>query len=139
MGTPVKIINLIKLCSSNTNCVVWIRGEFSDPFETCKGIRQGDALSPVLFNLTLEIVIRRMPQLQRMEVNRNHTLLAYADVIKTIGGSKQYITNSMSSLMKIDGYVGLSINEKKTKYMYLSRNVREDEDESDLKLDGISF
>lgn len=44
----------------------------------------------------------------------------------------------MSSVMKIDRYVELSLNEK-TKYMYMTRNVWDDEDESDLKVDRIFF
>jgi hypothetical protein len=40
--------------------VVRVQGELSDPFEVGKGLRQSDALSPVLFNLALESVLRRM-------------------------------------------------------------------------------
>lgn len=61
LGIPPKIINLIKLCNSDTKCVVRVQGELSDPFEFGKGLRQGDALSLVLFNLALESVITRMP------------------------------------------------------------------------------
>jgi hypothetical protein len=51
--------------------MVRVKGELLDPFEVSKGLRQGDALSLVLFNLALESVIRRMPQRQTMEVNEN--------------------------------------------------------------------
>jgi len=80
LGIPNKIVNLIKLCNSNTKCVVRVQGELSDPFEVGKRLRQGDALSPVLFNLTLESVLKRMPRRQTMELNENHTLLAYAEL-----------------------------------------------------------
>lgn len=50
LGITNKIVNLIKLCNSNTKCMVRVQGELSDPFEVGKGLRQGDALSPVLFN-----------------------------------------------------------------------------------------
>jgi hypothetical protein len=55
--------------------------QLSEPFEVVKGLRQGNALLPVLFNLVLENMIRRMQQRQIMEVNEIHTLLAYADDI----------------------------------------------------------
>jgi len=56
LGIPTKIVNLIKQCNSNTKRMVRVQGEFSDPFKTCKGIRQGDTLLPVLFNLTWESI-----------------------------------------------------------------------------------
>jgi len=43
-GIPTKIVKLIKLCNSNTKCVVQVQGELSGPFEDGKGLRQGDAL-----------------------------------------------------------------------------------------------
>lgn len=34
-----KIVNVIKLCNSNTKCVVKIQGEVSDFFETNQGVK----------------------------------------------------------------------------------------------------
>lgn len=53
--------------------------------------------------------------------------------------TKQDITNSTSSLMREGRCVGLSVNKEKTKYMYITRNVRTEEGRSDLDVDGISF
>lgn len=61
-----------------------------------------------------------------MEVNENHIPLAYADDIIIMGDMKQDIyiyTNSMFSLIKINKYMGLLINEENTKYVYMTRNV----------------
>lgn len=47
--------------------------DLSDSFEVGKGLRKGDALSPVLFNLALESLIKRMSQQQQgTEVNKNY-------------------------------------------------------------------
>jgi len=139
IGIPNKIVNLIKLCNSNTKCVVRVQGELSNPFEVGKGLRQGDALSPVLFSLALESVLRRMPRRQTMELNENHTLLAYADDIIILGDTKQDTVNSMSDLMKVCKHIGLTINQEKTKYMFMTREARDNEDDSDLEVDGILF
>lgn len=45
----------------------------------------------------------------------------------------------MFSLKKKGRYIGLLVNEKNTKYMFITRNIRDDEDESYLEVDGIFF
>jgi hypothetical protein len=119
--------------------MVRVQGELSDPFEVGKGLRQGDVLSPVLFNLALESVLRRMPRRQIMELKENHTILAYADDIIILGDTKQDTVNSMSDLMEVCKHIGLSINQEKTKYMFMTREARDNEDDSDLEVGGISF
>jgi len=42
--------------------------ELSSIFEYKNGLRQGDALSPVLFNLVLEKVVSDIPDLKEMEI-----------------------------------------------------------------------
>ncbi|KAF0756766.1 Retrovirus-related Pol polyprotein LINE-1 [Aphis craccivora] len=57
---PSKLVRLIRNCNSYTFCMVRHLGETSTQFEVRNGLRQGDALSPTLFNLALERVIREM-------------------------------------------------------------------------------
>ena len=40
-------------------CVVRVSGTLSSPFESRRGLRQGDGISCLLFNIALEGVIRR--------------------------------------------------------------------------------
>jgi len=60
-GIPKKLIDLIKACNTNTMCKVKFGNGTSDSFKVSTGLKQGDALSPVPFNLALEKVIRSMP------------------------------------------------------------------------------
>jgi hypothetical protein len=138
LGIPTKIVKLIKLCNNNTNYIVRVQGELSESFEVVKGLKKGDALSPVLFNFSLESVIRRTSQRQPMEVNGNHTLLAYADDIIILDDTKQNIVNGMSNLMKECKHMRLLVYQEKTKYMYMTRKVRNAEDELDLPVDVFS-
>ncbi|PSN36944.1 hypothetical protein C0J52_20054, partial [Blattella germanica] len=55
---PKKLINLTKATLKNVKCRVKIQNQPSDEFMTHKGLRQGDALSCLLFNIALEKVIR---------------------------------------------------------------------------------
>jgi len=56
----------------------------SESFEFKTGLKQGDALSPVLFNLAVEKVIRPTRMRQGMDILCNSTLLTYADDIVII-------------------------------------------------------
>lgn len=74
-----------------------------------------------------------------MEVNENHSLLAYANVIINKGISKNDVANSMSNWMHVGRYTGLLGNQERTKYVYITVNDWGDEDESHLEVDGLSF
>ena len=60
----------------------------SDRFPIGNGLKQGDALTPVLFNFALEYAIRRVQVNQDgLKPNGKHHLLAYADDVNKLGGS----------------------------------------------------
>lgn len=71
---------------------------------------QGSALSPALFNLALERVIRDMQEEWEMEVLGRTTLLAYVNDIIIFGESKTDLEETVRKSMS------LKINENKTKY-----------------------
>jgi len=58
LGILKKYVNLIKKCYEKTLCRMHYLQGISDPFEVKSGLKQGDALSLALFNLTLKKVIR---------------------------------------------------------------------------------
>ena len=53
-GIPKKLIRLIKLCLTETYSRVRVGKNSSDMFSIRNGLKQGDALSPLLFNFALE-------------------------------------------------------------------------------------
>ncbi|KAL4113922.1 hypothetical protein QTP88_017474 [Uroleucon formosanum] len=138
-GIPEKLVRLIKMCNSNTQNVFRIMGEISEPFIVKNGLRQGDALSPVLLNLALEEIIRSLPRGQRMEVNEGYTCLAYADDLVLLGDTRQDVIQILSDLMKASKQMGLSVNQEETKYMLLSRKTKSEENMKDLEVDGLTF
>jgi hypothetical protein len=52
-GVPIKLERLIKICLNGTYSKVNIGKRLSDNFPTQSGLKQGDALSPLLFNFDL--------------------------------------------------------------------------------------
>ena len=58
MNIPQKMIALFKATMNKTQCQVMIQNSLSEPINVKNGFRQGDALACLLFNITLEKVIR---------------------------------------------------------------------------------
>ena len=57
-GIPAKLIRLVRMTMTNVTWQVRGDGKLSGPFATTKGLRQGDGLACLLFNLALERAIR---------------------------------------------------------------------------------
>jgi hypothetical protein len=86
-------------------------------------IKQGDALSPLLFNFVLEYAIRRVQVNQDgLTLNGTHQLLAYADDANILGGSVHTVKENTEALLVATKEIGLEVNAHKTKYMVMSRD-----------------
>ena len=78
-GIPRKIERLLKMSLTETNSRVRGGKNVSDRFPIRNGLKQGDALSPVLFNFALEYAIKRVQVNQDgLKINGTHQFLAYA-------------------------------------------------------------
>jgi hypothetical protein len=94
----------------------------SDSFPNQRGLKQGDALSPLLFNFALEDAIRKVQQKQvRLKLNGTHHLLAYADDVNLLGDNIDTANKNTEILIDASKEVSLEVNVKKIKYV-LSRD-----------------
>ena len=59
-GIPKKLIRLIKMCMTETYSRVGVGKNLSDMFPIRNGLKQGDALWPLLFNFVLEYALRNV-------------------------------------------------------------------------------
>ena len=84
---PTKLINISKTCVQKTIRVVRIEGTLLSFFENKTGLKQGDPLSPTLFNLTLQKVIQSIKMvLSGIKIGKEQlNTLAYADYTALIG------------------------------------------------------
>lgn len=103
------------MCNEQTYCKVRFLGELYTLFEYKTGLRQGDAMSSVLFNLTLEKVVRDIQDTKEMEVLGSNTFLALADGIILLGESSHDVEEKAKKLITSSYNRRLIVNKSKTK------------------------
>jgi len=54
-GIPMKLVRLIKMCLNGTYSRVCVGKHLSDMFPIKNGLKQGDALLPLLFNFNMPL------------------------------------------------------------------------------------
>ena len=142
-GVPPTLLEIAKKCHQRVKMTVQVNGKKAeDSFLTQSGVRQGCVLSPLLFNIAIDYIIKKLLQtlpeagvnILRGQQNRRKLvqpnpksegeellrLLQFADDIGIVAESENELRQLVEQLSVLATEIGLRINTKKTVVMVTS-------------------
>ncbi|KAK1804715.1 hypothetical protein P4O66_003535 [Electrophorus voltai] len=126
-GIPQRFVNIFQNLYISSSCCVRTDDGYTDFFNIETGVKQGCILSPILFSLTVDYVMKKVmsPVTGIPWTNGSHlTDLDFADDIALLANTKPAL-QSMTTCHKGEAEkVGLRINTDKTKVMRVNRQTK---------------
>ncbi|VVC43345.1 Reverse transcriptase domain [Cinara cedri] len=95
---------------------VKVNNEIPSSFIINSGLKQSNAMSPVLFNMALTSIIKKLLQTETLNHEEGNFLLVYANDIVIIGKSQEGIQSTVKELIKIEKDIDQTNHSGKTKY-----------------------
>ena len=121
IGTPDYLICLLKNLYAGQEATVRMVHGTTDWFQIGKGVHQGIILSPCLFNLYAEYIMRNArlneAQAEIKIAGRNINSLRYADDTTLMAESEEELKSLLMKVKVESKKVGLKLNIQKTKNM----------------------
>jgi hypothetical protein len=119
----MKLVRLIKMCLNETYSKVHVGKHLSDNFPIQNGLKQGDALSPWLFNFGLEYAFRKVQENQMgLKLKGTNQLLVYAEDVDLLDDDIGTIRTNTQTFIDASKEIGLDVNTNQTKYMLISHH-----------------
>ena len=122
LGIDDKDLRLLNNLYKEQIAAVLVNGELSEWAQTDRGVRQGCVLSPDLFSLYAEYIMRKVNTPESLKVNGSPiSNIRYAEDTVLMADSAETLQQLLSSLQAESRKRGLIINKKKTKIMVINK------------------
>lgn len=120
-GYPEHLINTIKSLYEETKIVINTGSVRTEEISINQGVRQGCSLSPTLFNIYIDDLVREWKTIVSTGIKLNHhvhlNLLLFADDLTIIQASEDDLQRAVHKLNQLCLHYNLTISIKKTKVM----------------------
>ena len=122
---PEQIVKIIKELNTDTTAQIRLNDRISRTIILKNGVRQGNSLSPMLFNLIMDKIIANMPE--ELEYRMGNALapihiMCYADNAVLIADSEENLQNLLLRFHQMAERLNMEISLNKTKSLTISRN-----------------
>uniref|UniRef100_A0A803SQE2 Reverse transcriptase domain-containing protein n=1 Tax=Anolis carolinensis TaxID=28377 RepID=A0A803SQE2_ANOCA len=138
----MQFINGIQSIYNQQKAKLRINGEITEEFEIKKGTRQGCPLSPLIFILAIEILlrsIRKDPNLKGIKIDKQEIKIrAFVDdLICIVENPKSKLKDWLEKIEKFGKLAGVSINKDKT--VILTKNISLKDQEEIKRISGLEI
>ncbi|XP_073714068.1 uncharacterized protein [Misgurnus anguillicaudatus] len=128
-GVPAKIVNIIQNSYGGMTSRVVHGGKLTENFEVRTGVRQGCLLSPFLFLLAIDWIMKTTTEHTKTGIQWTPFTqlddLDFADDLALLSHTRQQMQDKINSIAATSAQVGLNINKHKTKILKVN-NIKND-------------
>ena len=89
LGIPKNLVQLISVTMAGSKATVRADNQYTSAFPITNGVRQGDALSSILFDLDLEAILQNINITGHIGT-KSIQILAYADDVAIVDRNKMH-------------------------------------------------
>jgi len=140
IGVDDKELRLIQNLYFDQIAAMRVKDNISEWTQIRKGVRQGCVMSPDLFSLYSEMILRTIENEPGVKIGgQNLSNLRYADDTVLLADSEDKLQNLINIVNEQSKKYGMELNEKKTETMVITKKREEDTPTCKIKVNGTSL